>query len=71
VPIKNEIKNGEVKWKSFIFLLSNSKHNKTQNIKGDMSTMYSLSNDFPRQRLPYHRFLGVKLDRRASFRLSA
>jgi hypothetical protein len=36
VPIKNEIKNGEVKWKSFIFLLSNSKHNKTQNIKSDM-----------------------------------
>jgi hypothetical protein len=37
----------------------------------NMSTMHTLSSDFPRQRLPYHRFSGKKLDRRASFGLSA
>jgi hypothetical protein len=36
-----------------------------------MSTMHTLSSGFPRHRLPSQRFSGKKLDRRASFGLSA
>jgi hypothetical protein len=36
-----------------------------------MSAMHTLPGDFLRQRLQYHRFSGVNLDRRANFGLSA